>query len=341
MWESGRTNILEIMYNYEMKRKEKLTKINLYDKLNAAFVSLVTPEIQGLNKIRKQNSYSKKPTLERPYDMPLEFISIDGAKIRMAKSAIDNENKETIILLSAFPHSIVAYSPIWEALKEEYNIYAYDLPGFGASETKSEYMSFGFQGKFLNSFLKHFDIENSHLVAPDVGMPSALSYVINHKNKIKSLIIGDGPAVLPVSNPSIMKKMIHSGFWRTMFVIAGSGALIESSKNLGNVQYVPNKYEISDFKESHKGKVKNAMKWFKKYPEGLKNIDQNLQNIQIPTKIFWGEHEAILHKENGINLNKRLPNSELEIFGNCGHFVYQDDYLRFINMIQIWVEKNK
>lgn len=323
-----------------MIKQDKLTKINLYDKLNAAFVSLITPEMSGLNKIRKQNSYSKEPTLAQPFDMPLEFISIDGAKIRMAKSIIDIQNKETIVLLSAFPHSIIAYSPIWETLKKEYNLFAYDLPGFGASETKSEYMSFKFQGDFLNSFLTKFHIEDSHLVAPDVGMASALSYVINHKNKIKSLMIGDGPAALPTYEPSVMKKMVHSSFWRTMFIIAGSGALIESAKNLGNVKYVPNKYEISDYKKSHKGKVANCMKWFKKYPEALKNIDKNLKNIQIPTKIFWGEHEAILFKENGVNLNKRMPNSELEIFENCGHFVYQDDYPRFIKMIQKWVEKH-
>ncbi len=324
-----------------MIEQNKLTKINLYDKLNAAFVSLITPEMPKLNKIRKQNNYSKAPTLKRPFDIPLEFISIDGVKIRMARSVIDDLNKETIVLLSAFPHTIIAYSPIWEALKKDYNLYTYDLPGFGASETKPEYMSFRFQGNFLDSFLTHFNIKNSHLVAPDVGMVSALSYIINHKHTIKSLMIGDGPAALPTSEPSIMKKMVHSSFWRTMFIIAGSGALIESAKNLGNVRYVPNKYEISDYKKSHKGKVANNMKWFKKYPKALKDIDKNLKNIQVPTKIFWGEHEAILHIENGINLNKRIPNSELEIFENCGHFVYQDDYPRFIQLIQTWVEKHK
>ena len=324
-----------------MIKQDKLTKINLYDKFNAAFVSLITPEMSGLNKIRTQNAYSKKPTLERPFEMPLEFITIEGVKIRMAKSVIDSQKRETIVLLSAFPHTIIAYSPIWDTLKKDYNLYTYDLPGFGASETKSEYMSFNFQGNFLNSFLKYFDIEDSHLVAPDVGMASALSYVTNHKNKIKSLMIGDGPAALPTSEPSIMKKMVHSGFWRTMFIIAGSGALIESAKNLGNVRYVPNKYEISDYKKSHKGKVANAMKWFKKYPEMIKDIDRNHKNIQIPTKIFWGEHEAILHSVNGENLNKRLSNSELEIFENCGHFVYQDDYPKFIRLIQSWVEKHK
>ncbi len=324
-----------------MIEQDKLTKINLYDRLNAAFVSLITPEMSWLNNIRRQNSYPTQPTLKKPFDMPLEFISIDGVKIRMAKSIIDPQNKETIVLLSAFPHTIIAYSPIWEALKKDYNLYTYDLPGFGGSETKSEYMSFAFQGGFLKTFLAHFDIEDSHLVAPDVGMASALSYVINHENKIKSMMIGDGPAALPTIEPSIMKKMVYSGFWRVMFVIAGSGALIESAKNLGNVQYVPNEYEISDYKKSHKGKVANCMQWFKKYPEALKDIDRSLKDIQIPTKIFWGEHEAILDKKNGENLNDRLPNSKLEIFENCGHFVYQDDYPRFIRLIQSWVEKHK
>ncbi len=324
-----------------MTQQNKLSKINLYDKLNAAFVSFITPEMSSLKKVRKLNSYSTTPTFAKPLEMPLEFIPINGVTIRMSKSILDPKNKETIILLSAFPHSIIAYSPIWDELKANYNVYAYDLPGFGASETKPEYMTFNFQGDFLNSFLKHFDIENSHIVAPDVGMASALSYVIDHKNNIKSLMIGDGPGALPAIEPSIMRKMVHSGFWRTMFVIAGSGALIESAKNLGNVQYVPNKYELSDYKKSHKGKVANNMKWFKTYPEALSHIDQNLENIQIPTKIFWGEHEAILDKKNGEHINQRMPNSELEIFENCGHFVYQDDYPRFTHLIQSWVEKHK
>lgn len=78
-----------------MIEQDKLVKINLYDKLNAAFVSLITPEMPGLNRIRRQNSYGAKPTLERPFEMPLEFASIDGVKIRMAKSLIEPQKNET------------------------------------------------------------------------------------------------------------------------------------------------------------------------------------------------------------------------------------------------------
>ena len=322
-----------------MIEKKSLTKINWYDKLNAAFVGLITPEMPELNKARNKNAYSKKATLEEPYEMSLEFVDIAGVTIRMAKSILETKNKETIVFLSAFPHSIVAYSPIWEALKKEYNLYAYDLPWFGASETKRDYLSFRFQGGFLDSFLKHFALEGVHVVAPDIGVPTALSYVINHKNTVKSLMIGDGPAALPVIESSIIKKMVHSAFWRFMFVVAGNGALVESAKNLCNVNYVPNIYELSDYKNAYRGKVANCMKRFKKYPEDLKEIDKNLQNIEIPTKIFWGEYEGILPKENAFILDAKLPNSDVEIFENCGHFVYQDDYPKFIKMIQSWVEK--
>jgi pimeloyl-ACP methyl ester carboxylesterase len=322
-----------------MNSERKLAKINLYDKSNAAFVNLVTPEMSGLNKIRKENGYNNnQPTFEKPFPMPLEYMSLEGIKIRIAKSVIDS-NKPTIVLLSAFPHSILAYSPIWDILKSDYNLYAYDMPGFGGSETKSEFMTFKFQGDFLNSFLKHFNIEASHLVAPDVGMAGALSYVGNHENKIKSMMIGDGPSISKSAVPSVMRKMVGSGFWRFLFVVAGSGALIESSKNICNVKYVPNKYETSDYKNSYKGKVPNAMKWFKDYAKSLPIIDASLSKIKTPTKIFWGEHDAILFKENGIKLNERMPNSELEIFKNSGHFVYQDAYLKFAKMVSTWVNK--
>lgn len=50
-----------------MDSSDNLTKINLYDKFNAAFVNLITTEMTGLNKIRAQNKYTKQPTLERPF----------------------------------------------------------------------------------------------------------------------------------------------------------------------------------------------------------------------------------------------------------------------------------
>ncbi len=323
-----------------MSSQNTLTKINLYDKLNAWFVSLITPEIPWLKQLRKENNYDPQvPTFDQPHEMPLEYVNIEGVKIRIAKSILGTTNP-TIILLSTFPHSILSYSPIWEILKSDFNIYAYDMPGFGRSETSVEFMSFDFQGDFLHSFLQHFNVKNPHIVAPDVAMPTAISYVSSHKNDVQSLMIGDGPAILPGSNSSIIKKMTQSAFWRNMFVIAWSWALIESGNNLCNIKYVPNKYEISDFKESYKWKVRNTMKWFQKYEKDLPAINTMLSEITIPTKVFWWKYDAIIFSDDANTIHKKIPNSELEIFENSGHFVYQDQYENFAQMVYTFVNKN-
>lgn len=323
-----------------MSKQTRLSGISFFDKVNVFFVRLITPEIRQLDKIRLDNLYSQHPTIDHDCNMDFEFIVLDGVRIRVSRSFC-GAGKETIVFLSAFPHSIMAYSHVWGILKSKYNLYAYDMPGFGASDIHSRYMSVSYQGVFLQKFLKHYGIENSHLVAPDVGMAAALSYVISCKAEVKSVIIGDGPGSLPLVESSVMKRMVHSPFWRFVFALAGSGTLIESSRLLGNVVYTPNRYEISDYKQSYKGKVFTIMKWFKSYKLSLVDIDKGLKDIRVPTKIFWGECEAILPMENGFTLSSKIDGSELEIFENCGHFVYQDCYTEFSRMIDRWVDDHK
>ena len=114
--------------------------------------------------------------------------------------------------------------------------------------------------------------------------------------------------------------MVGSGFWRLVFIVAGNGALVQAGKEICYVNYVPNKYEMSDYKKAYHGKVSDTMKWFKDYPISLAQVDPLLEKITTPTKIFWGHDDAILYKDNGERLHKRMPNSELQIFENCGHF---------------------
>ena len=319
---------------------EKLSIINLYDKANAAILGLVTSEMPKLKKARKKNAYNnKKPTFEKPYEMPFSEVVIDGVKIRYAKSVID-DRKPTVVLLSPYPHSIMAFAPIWEILESKYNLWAYDMPGFGRSDIGYEFMTFKFQGKFLNKFLEHFEIKNSHIVGPDVGMPASLYYAGTFKTNINSIIIGDGPGISPSSNASLIRKMVGSGFWRLIFRIAGNGALVQAGKEVCYVNYVPNKYEMSDFKKSYKGKVAQTLKWFKNYPSNIKQVDPLLETIDIPTLIFWGDEDAILYADNGERIQKRIKNSKLKIFDNCGHFSYQDKYSEFAELVDNWIKKD-
>jgi pimeloyl-ACP methyl ester carboxylesterase len=54
-------------------------------------------------------------------------------------------------------------------------------------------------------------------------------------------------------------------------------------------------------------------------PNLLSKIQNNLENINCPTLIMWGEHDSWFPANDGEKLHQRLPNSQLQILPNCCH----------------------
>ena len=130
-----------------------LSKITLFDKINANVLGAVTKEMPSLKRARKQNNYNhKNPTFEVPPKMPFEYVTIDGIEIRVAIDSKD-DSRPNLVLLSPYPHSIMGYAPMWDKLKEHFNLFAYDMPGFGRSQKSLDHMTFKAQGEFLKVFL--------------------------------------------------------------------------------------------------------------------------------------------------------------------------------------------
>ena len=136
--------------------------------------------------------------------MNLTYEDIDGVKVRFAQGG--TADGPTVLLLSPLPQSILCFTQIWEELGRYCRLVALDLPGFGRSEGGLEFMSFDAQSRFLENFIRRLNLTDVHLVGPDVGMAAALHYAIHRPHVLASLIIGDGPGILPTANGSIIDK---------------------------------------------------------------------------------------------------------------------------------------
>ena len=137
--------------------KLKEIKVSMFTRFATNAFLAITPEYWSLRKAQKV-SQAQRPTFAEPEALPLAFATIDGINVRYAHAG--QIDKPTIVLLNPLPQSIVAFAPIWKKLISQYNVYAYDLPGFGMSEGGKEYMTFQMQGEFLDKFVKHFQIQN-------------------------------------------------------------------------------------------------------------------------------------------------------------------------------------
>ena len=304
------------------------------DRFNTRAILLITPEYGGVKRAQGRE-YGKQPTFSRPAHMPLEFKLIDGIQTRFAHAG--SPDNPTVILLNPLPQSIVAFAPIWERLASQFNLYAYDLPGFGRSEGGNEMMTFEAQGKFLRDLINEFNIEKPHLVGPDIGMAAALHYVTHFPNDVESLMVGDGPGIAPSKNGSLINKAVNSGFWRLGFKITGAGTFVHAANQLCYVNYVPNAEEVSDYIESYDGRIGPVTLWFKKYPESLASVDPKLAEIDKPVLVFWGAQDQLLLVDNAHRLSQRLKRSKLHVFEHCGHFSYQDQHQQFADVVTEWV----
>lgn len=71
-------------------------------------------------------------------------------------------------------------------------------------------------------------------------------------------------------------------------------------------------------------KHRNAFDFLGSYAEELPQLEQRLPSIQCPVLITWGAHDRFVKPSNANRLHELLPNSELTIFKNAGHFSHED-----------------
>lgn len=303
-------------------------------RMNALSLMLITPEFYRVRRLRGEQA-SRIDYSDVQFSMQPEHMTFDGLKIRYARSRM--KGAPTILFLSPLPQSLLCYDAVWSQLSEAADLVALDLPGFGRSEGGIEHMNFAAQSAFLETFLNTLDLSDVHIVAPDIAMPVALHYAIHRHHRVKSLLVGDGPGILPSVDGSLIRKIVGSGFWRTMVRLNGVRTFIAGAMQLGNLHYSPSCKEIEDYLASYSGRIGQVTAFFRQYPEGCRGLTENIDRLALPVQIFWADEDAFLNVENAHRLHARLPNSALHIFRKCGHFCYQDQSAAFAGLIRHWV----
>jgi pimeloyl-ACP methyl ester carboxylesterase len=310
-----------------------MKKLNFYDKLNAATLLLFSPEWRKVKRARKKAESFETPDVT----IPTEFRTVAGRNIRLAEAG--PVDAPLVVLLSPFPESILSYTGCWEALTEKCRVIAIDLPGFGASEGDREDMNPSTQGAHLAAIFDELDLQNIHLVAPDVGMAAALDYVLNQDHRLSSLAVGHGIGTPGPFKIAFMTNMLAKfGFMRFTTGLLGAGPLIAFTSKIGAIRNKANAKQMDDYKRSYSGRAREVVHWFKDFRSRAKQLATRVNEIELPTLIFWGELDVLFDASNAEHLHSALPQSKLQILPEAGHTSWADQPEMFADMIVEWVQ---
>jgi pimeloyl-ACP methyl ester carboxylesterase len=235
-------------------------------------------------------------------------------------SAAPLRPKGTVLLLHGFPETMYAFKPVAEALSAEYEVHAFDWPGYGQSSRPSpdrfSYSPMDY-AHVLRDYIRAARIDTSNLViyATDIGALPALLAALEQPDIAKHIIVGD---FAPFNRPQYMYESLQN------LKSAPSAGPTHAAMNRGRDEILENafrrglpkeeQFELTpEYKEDlaagwRPGTFTPADAFYHYYASFTRDQDYfeaNIARLAAPLTVVWGEKDIYIKKEMGLELAQR------------------------------------
>jgi pimeloyl-ACP methyl ester carboxylesterase len=256
---------------------------------------------------------------------------IDGLSIRYAESEPRDNHA---LLLSPWPESIYSYEPTWTRLVEHMHLVAVDLPGFGQSERRDSLMSPKAMGEFVARIADAFDLDQPHVVGPDIGTSASLFAAALFPGRFRSLTIGSGGAAVPLQLGDVLKEWVEAPSIEPYRKIDGRQIVTAAISTLE--RYKPTDAAFQDYLSAYQGeRFAESMLYVRAYSEQLPILGDLLPTIETPVLIINGLRDPVVPPVNAEYLHERLPKSKLELI-DAKHFTWEDAADTYAALVTNW-----
>jgi pimeloyl-ACP methyl ester carboxylesterase len=229
---------------------------------------------------------------------------------------------------------VFAFEPTWAQLAEHTHLVAVDLPGFGHSQRRDDLLSARTMGRFLIRLADAFELENPHVVGPDIGTAASLFAAALYPGRLRSLVVGSGGAAFPLQLGGLVKEWVEAPElvgYRTLDprqIVAGALSDIE--------RYALPEHVREDYLSCYEGdRFVESMRYVRNYPTDLSILRDLLPQIRTPVQIIAGARDPAVPPVNGEFLHQRLPESKLDIL-DAGHFTWEDAADEYAALVTSW-----
>jgi pimeloyl-ACP methyl ester carboxylesterase len=262
------------------------------------------------------------------------FFEIDK-DITLRRMVVHNPRpKGTVLFLHGFPETLYAWKDISLALADDYEIHAFDWPGYGLS-SRPTVDRFSYAPKdyahVLNEYVVKAGIDTSKLTiyATDIGALPALLLALEKPDIARTIIVGD---FAPFNRPRYMYESLQN-------LKAGPStdqARAELNKNREDIlenafrRGLPEEaqFEVSrEFKDDMaRGWNQGAMTtadafshYYSHFTRDQDHFESQLARLKTPVKVVWGEKDLYIKKEMGVEFAERV-HAELTLLPGIGHY---------------------
>lgn len=203
-----------------------------------------------------------------------------------------------------------------------YRVILMDSPGWSKSDSiVSTGSRSNLNGRILAGLVDALGLERIHILGNSMGGHSAVAFALDNPGRVGKLVLmggGTGGASPFAPMPTEGIKLLN-GLYRE--------PTIENLKTMMNV-FV---FDPSDLTEElfqtrldnmlkRRDHLENFVKSLAANPKQFPDFGPRLGEISAPTLVIWGRNDRFVPMDAGLRLIAGIPNSELHVFNNCGHW---------------------
>ena len=229
---------------------------------------------------------------------------------------VQNNGKINIIFLHGWGADYKSFYFLKDVLKN-HTLHFANLDGFGNCPEPTDITIQGY-AKRLENYISTNNFKNVIVVGHSFGGRVAIEYA--SKNHLLGLVLVDSAGIKP--KYSIIR---HCKLLRYKLVKGLANIGLVASEKLKN-------YGSTDYKQASP-QMKLVLKCCVRY-----NQKHLLKYIQTKTLIIWGTADADTPLYMAKILHKKIKDSKLELFYNCGHFSFIDNQYKFYTSLQNFIQ---
>lgn len=249
-------------------------------------------------------------------------------------------------------HGITSSSRTWKSimprLAKNHTVIAPDLLGHGRSAKPQGDYSLGAYASGMRDLLVALDIPKATVVGHSLGGGIAMQFCYQFPNRVSRLVLVDtggiGREVNPVLRaaalpgaefvlPLLFTPTLHDAAAKVRNFVAGFGI-----HGNADVEGVAEGFASLTKADSRRAFVNTVRSVIDPNGQRVSAADRLYLTSDIPSMIVWGDKDKIIPVAHADLAHELMPGSRLEIFPGAGHFPFNDDPDRFINVLEDFIE---
>lgn len=228
------------------------------------------------------------------------------------------------------------WNGVMEALSENFHVIVPDIAGFGFTEFKeaTEY-DIKFWVNHLVEFMDAIGIDKASLIGNSFGGAVGLGLSLFAPQRLNKMVLLGTPAGTFIQTPGLAGAWLYEPSPENMRELM---SMFPYDKTLITDQLVQSRYEAS----ARAGAQDALRKLLPKPNEQGETIvkgfpEAALQKINSPALVLHGREDRVVPLQCGQTLVANIKNSDMYVFGQCGHWVQTEQREKFLEIVNVFL----